>query len=123
VTFVRVKTIKGRPYHYLVENQRTADGKVRQKTIACLSHWPTVPEAIAGLKEQRAHRKERAEYLERCIQELKQTGRYGRRPAWRCRKALPKLQEDLNQAKRAIQQTQARLKRLHAVVPKMVPLT
>lgn len=45
MAFVRTKTVKGRPYHYLSEN-RWEDGKVRQRTVAYLGRYKTVAGAF-----------------------------------------------------------------------------
>ncbi len=49
MAFVRKKKVGDYEYYYLVESRRI-NGKVNQKTLASLGHWPTVAKAIEGLK-------------------------------------------------------------------------
>lgn len=59
MAFVRSKTVNGRAYYYLVENERE-NGKVKQSTIAYMSTCPTIEEAyqhwckIAGMTNRKA---------------------------------------------------------------------
>lgn len=48
MSFVREKKVGNYRYFYLVQNKRV-DGKVKQKTILCLGHCPTVTNAVTDL--------------------------------------------------------------------------
>ncbi len=49
MTFVRANTVNGNRYYSLVETYRDA-GQVRQRRIAYLGRYPTIPAAIDGLE-------------------------------------------------------------------------
>jgi hypothetical protein len=50
--FVRAKQAGGRTYHYLVASERTAGGKVRQRTVAYLGRQATLEAAIEEVAKQ-----------------------------------------------------------------------
>ena len=49
--FVRKKVTNGRTYHYLVECHRAA-GTVRQRVLAYLGRYASVPEALEGIPRE-----------------------------------------------------------------------
>jgi hypothetical protein len=99
VAFVRLKNINGNQYFYLVANQRTANGKVRQKTIACLGHSPTAARAVTDLKARLAQLKKETRKLQLLIAGLSWflPDRY-----WN-RRGRPGRQRQLDRYHRAIQ--------------------